>query len=48
MANRTWKTIEEYAGYATLMYYMMDETQEGRNAFIEKHNPDFDNYPKFP
>lgn len=40
--------LMEFAGDATLMYYMMDEAQEGRNAFIEKRDPDFDQFPKFP
>ena len=40
--------LMEFAGDATLMYYLMDEAQEGRNAFLEKRKPDFDQYPKFP
>lgn len=38
----------EFAGDATLMYYMMDEAQEGKNAFLEKRDPDFDKYSVFP
>jgi naphthoate synthase len=38
----------EFAGDATLMYYMMDEAQEGKNAFLEKRDPNFDQYPMFP
>ena len=38
----------EFAGDATLMFYMMDEAQEGRDAFIEKRDPDFKKFPKFP
>jgi naphthoate synthase len=38
----------EFAGDATLMYYLMDEAQEGRNAFVEKRAPDFQQFPKFP
>jgi naphthoate synthase len=30
------------------MYYLMDEAQEGRNAFVEKRAPDFQQFPKFP
>jgi naphthoate synthase len=30
------------------MYYLMDEAQEGRNAFLEKRAPDFQKFPKFP
>lgn len=40
--------LMEFAGDATLMYYLMDEAQEGKNAFLEKRNPDFDQFPKFP
>ena len=40
--------LMELAGDATLMFYMMDEAQEGRNAFLEKRDPDFDDFPKFP
>lgn len=38
----------EFAGDATLMYYLMAEAQEGKNAFLEKRAPDFDQFPKFP
>jgi naphthoate synthase len=40
--------LQEFAGNATLMYYMMDEAQEGKNAFLEKRDPDFHKFPKFP
>ncbi|MGM0377775.1 MAG: 1,4-dihydroxy-2-naphthoyl-CoA synthase [Bacteroidota bacterium] len=40
--------IMEMAGDATLMFYLMEEAQEGRNAFLEKRDPDFKNFPKFP
>lgn len=40
--------LMEFAGDATLMYYLMDEAQEGRDAFLEKRDPDFDKYPQFP
>jgi naphthoate synthase len=40
--------LMEFAGDATLMYYLMDEAQEGRNAFLEKRPPDFQKFPKFP
>ena len=40
--------LMEFAGDATLMYYMMEEAQEGKNAFLEKRAPDFKKFPKFP
>lgn len=40
--------LMEFAGDATLMYYLMDEAQEGKTAFLEKRTPDFQKYPKFP
>lgn len=40
--------IQELAGDATLLYYLTDEAQEGKNAFLEKRDPDFDQYPMFP
>jgi len=40
--------IQELAGDATMLYYTLDEAQEGGKAFLEKRNPDFDKYPQFP
>ena len=40
--------IQELAGDATILYYTMDEAQEGGRAFLEKRKPDFDQYPQFP
>lgn len=40
--------LMEFAGDATLMYYLMEEAQEGKNAFLEKRDPDFEQFPKFP
>lgn len=40
--------LMELAGDATMMYYLMNEAQEGKNAFLEKRDPDFDQFPKFP
>ncbi|HRO07894.1 MAG TPA: 1,4-dihydroxy-2-naphthoyl-CoA synthase [Saprospiraceae bacterium] len=37
-----------YAGEATRLLYMTEEAEEGRNAFLEKRDPDFQKYPKFP
>jgi naphthoate synthase len=38
----------DLAGNATLMYYMTEEAQEGRKAFVEKRKPDFSQFPRLP
>ncbi len=40
--------IQELAGDATMLYYFLDEAQEGGRAFLEKRKPDFDKFPKLP
>ncbi|MBI5868255.1 MAG: 1,4-dihydroxy-2-naphthoyl-CoA synthase [candidate division Zixibacteria bacterium] len=40
--------LQELAGNATLLFYMTQEAQEGRNAFLEKRKPDFSKFPRFP
>ena len=40
--------IQELAGDATMLYYLTEEAQEGKNAFLEKRKPDFDRFPKLP
>ena len=40
--------IQQLAGDATMLYYFLDEAQEGGHAFLEKRKPDFDKYPKIP
>jgi naphthoate synthase len=40
--------IQELAGNATLLYYMTEEGQEGRNAYLEKRRPDFAKFPRLP
>ena len=40
--------IQELAGNATLLYYMSEEAQEGRNAYNEKRQPDFSRFPWRP
>ena len=42
------KIIQELAGDATMLYYTMDEAQEGGKAFLEKRKPRFEDYPQFP
>jgi naphthoate synthase len=40
--------VQHLAGDATLLYYMSEEAQEGRDAFVEKREPDFTRFPKRP
>jgi naphthoate synthase len=40
--------IQQLAGDATLLYYMSEEAQEGRDAFLEKRRPDFSRFPRRP
>ena len=40
--------LQELAGNATLLFYMTQESQEGRNAFVQKRKPDFSKFPKMP
>jgi naphthoate synthase len=40
--------IQQLAGDATLLYYQTDEAQEGRDAYVSKRRPDFDQFPKRP
>lgn len=38
----------DLAGNATLLYYMSEEAKEGKNAFVEKREPDFSKFPRLP
>jgi naphthoate synthase len=40
--------VQQLAGDATLLYYLSEEAQEGRNAYVEKRKPDFGKFPKRP
>jgi naphthoate synthase len=40
--------IQQLAGDATLLYYQTDEAQEGRDAYVNKRTPDFDQFPRRP
>ena len=40
--------IQELAGNATLLYYMSEEAQEGRNAYLERRKPDFSKFRRLP
>ncbi|MCA9408311.1 MAG: 1,4-dihydroxy-2-naphthoyl-CoA synthase, partial [Candidatus Omnitrophica bacterium] len=40
--------LQELAGNATMLFYMSEEGQEGRNAFVEKRKPDFSKFLRRP
>jgi naphthoate synthase len=40
--------VQQLAGDATLLFYLSEEGQEGRNAFQEKRAPDFGKFPRRP
>jgi naphthoate synthase len=40
--------IQQLAGDATLLFYLSEEAQEGRDAYVEKRRPDFSRFPKRP
>jgi naphthoate synthase len=40
--------VQQLAGDATLLYYMSEEAQEGRDAFVQKRAPDFTRFPRRP
>ncbi len=40
--------LQQFAGDATMLFYMTEEGQEGRNAYQQKRPPDFSKYPKRP
>jgi naphthoate synthase len=40
--------IQQLAGDATLLYYLSEEAQEGKRAYLEKRRPEFDRFPKRP
>ncbi|MFI5067312.1 MAG: 1,4-dihydroxy-2-naphthoyl-CoA synthase [Streptosporangiales bacterium] len=40
--------MQQFAGDATLLYYLSEEAQEGRNAFREKRQPEFGRFPRRP
>ena len=40
--------VQQLAGDATLLFYLTEEGQEGRDAYKEKREPDFNKFPKRP
>ena len=40
--------VQQLAGDATMLFYMSEEGQEGRNAYVERRQPDFSRFPKRP
>ena len=40
--------VQQLAGDATLLYYMSEEAQEGRDAYLEKRRPDYSRFPRLP
>ncbi len=40
--------LQELAGNTTMLFYMTEEGQEGKNAFVEKRKPDFSKFPRRP
>jgi naphthoate synthase len=40
--------MQQFAGDATMIYYMSEEAQEGRDAYVEKRAPDFSKFPRRP
>jgi naphthoate synthase len=40
--------MQQFAGDATMLFYMSEEAQEGRNSFVEKRAPDFSQFPRRP
>ena len=40
--------LQDLAGNATLMYYMTEEAKEGKEAFIQKRKPNFNQFDRLP
>jgi len=40
--------LQELAGNATMLFYMSEEGQEGRNAYLERRKPDFNKFTRYP
>ncbi len=40
--------MQQFAGDATLLYYLSEEAKEGKNAYLEKRKPNFKKFKRFP
>jgi naphthoate synthase len=40
--------LQELAGNASMLFYMTEEGQEGRNSFLEKRKPNFSKFTRNP
>jgi naphthoate synthase len=40
--------IQQLAGDATMLFYMSEEAQEGRDSYVERRPPDFSKFPRRP
>ena len=40
--------LQQLAGDATMLYYMTEEAKEGKNAYLERRKPNFDQFPRLP
>jgi naphthoate synthase len=40
--------LQELAGNATLLYYMSEEAQEGKKAYLERRKPNFKKFRRLP
>jgi naphthoate synthase len=40
--------MQQFAGDATLLYYMSEEAQEGRDAYVNRRQPEFSKFPRRP
>jgi naphthoate synthase len=40
--------VQQLAGDSTLLYYLSEEAQEGRDAYLEKRKPDYSKFPRLP
>ena len=40
--------LQQLAGDATMLFYMSEEGQEGRNAYQQRRQPDFSPFPRRP